>query len=155
MGFANPIIPHHVRTVVLTNDNQVASGDTVQFLLTPPRGWLWQVIAIDITAVAIGTSGTHEVDVTSQAEGFSEFVRHLRGVSNFGVAVEFRWSHWFTADSTALPPNADAQVNAMRGLTADPTRPIRYSYSNDTDAAQAAGDVSINTLVHGLRIEET
>lgn len=152
MGFRNPVAPRAVRRIDRSNDSAVAAGASVEFNLTPADGWMWRFAALELSADAIGASGTHRFEVTT--DGDVPVIRHLRGQSNFGTAIQFRWSHWFVADANADPPDTAAQTLIVTSLMADFARPLRIIYENATDAEQAIDGIQVAALIEAERLEE-
>lgn len=121
----------------LTDDATVShTGGTNSQLLQPPAGKVWQVIyfRMSIPAPVGDTAGTHNMKI-SYYDG-TVYHNIVEIVSNHSTSCESYYFQ-FQGTSSEAPANAGQQQEIVsRLLWASNSYPIRFIYTNDTDADQ-------------------
>jgi len=123
------------KLIDLSDDTEVAhtGGQNVQ-TLQPDVGFVYEVINISYNAPAVGTSGTHDLEM--KYTGDLHYIVRVR--STFATAIAIK-SLGFIGDSSEEPAATNDQYDLMRRgvLIATNGLPISIPYTNDTDVAQA------------------
>ena len=127
---------------VLSDTADVAAFDALERSFTPPAGYIWNIIAMDLLAGAIpgATAGSHEFSVKT-----GDIVL-ITGSSVFGSTVAWGNSHWQNADSAKLPPESNTTLMALLNATFSNNNPIKIEYVNGTDAI-ASGTRTIKLYI--------
>lgn len=131
-------VPPSKSKILLLNGSQtgnVAAGSDMTTTLTPPKGYLWEVmdLYINIKNKAGAAAGTQDIDVIAGA------VSKLFGSTDFGNDLNWSYSEWAAATAAKKPADPVAAVMALRGVVVDVNDPLRFIYYNKLDVTQTWG----------------
>jgi hypothetical protein len=119
----------------LTTDNEVAAGEEDQIIVQPPKGKVYQVIAIKATIPSIsGATGNHILRFY-QDSGESGF-RHIEITGADGSLMYISGRDGLVAD-TEKPEQLNQQFQAMKGsIFCSNDLPLKIKYINNSDTKQ-------------------
>lgn len=118
-----------------SQSGNVLSGNSIITELTPPDGFIWEVVDmyLNVKNKTGSASGTQSFDV------YNWPVPKLFGACTFGNPLTFDYSHWSAADSSKLPADVNNALSALQSIVVSDTIPLRITYANDLDVTQTWG----------------
>lgn len=136
--------------IIDLSDNTVVAhtNGTVDVLLQAPSGFIYKVRGLQYQANAVGTTGTHRLDIQQTDGTLTINMGYL--ASNFGANILISGSSneslQFYADASERPSTPDAQMLWVTNtLIASHTDYLNFKYTNNTDV-----NTSTNRLLRVL-----
>lgn len=123
-----------IKLIDKTQTGTVPAGGNTMVDITPPLGYLYELMAIQIyiPSPSDATSGTHRVSLMCAGGD----VGFLTGESTYNVDLLYSGGEWSKADVEQVPTDPVAQVLRPKGVRVDNNTPFQIGYINSTDVDQ-------------------
>lgn len=147
--FFNPEFYEEVEFIDADSATTVKAGNTETVTVTPPAGYVYEILGLKMTVVKPGgtSTGDHGFTVGDETNNL--------GLGNFksvhGSNCEFDHGMAIIADDTQRPPANTDQMLSYKHTRFDENTGININYLNNTDADQANAR-TIKLIVRKIKV---
>ena len=132
-----------IKLIDLSDSTSVASSGTNVQTLTPPPGFVYQIITLYCVIPAIGgASGNHNLEIQNANLTSGNYLK-IEGTDGAIATISY---NKLLADSENPTAEREQVMVIVNQLICNNSNPIVFTYSNDSDTAQA-GTRTIELLV--------